>query len=143
MTSPNANAAQGLPTPAAQIQNDSTAILNDYSDVVNYLDFPDPETVKGRTLGALLRGDRLTSNDCLFRFGSARLSHHVYVLRGGKSGCGWPIEIDEEVVETSDAHRKATIGVYYLSEQAIRAAGERGQNYAKECARIESERRAS
>ncbi len=101
--------------------------------------YPSPSTVKGRALGALLRGERLTHLDCWRRFGSARLSHHIYMLRGR----GWPVEMIEQTVTTTDAGRAATIGVYYLSADTIAAAGEPGQQYAAECARIEAERRAA
>jgi Helix-turn-helix domain len=101
--------------------------------------FPAPSTVKGRVLGALLRGERLTHLDCWRRFGSARLSHHIYCLRG----TGWPVQMAEETVTTTDAGRPASIGVYFLTPETIEAAGERGQRYAQECARVEAERRAA
>ena len=101
--------------------------------------YPSPKSVKGRVLGSLFRGEQLTHWDCWKRFGSARLSHHVYVLRG----LGLPVQMIERTVSTSDAGRPATIGVYFLDAGAIAAAGERGQHYAAECARIEAERRAA
>lgn len=100
---------------------------------------PDPMTVKGRTLGALLRGERLSHLDCWRRFGSARLSHHIYMLRG----IGWDVQMTEETVTTSDAGRPASIGIYWLSPDAIAEAGERGQQYAADCASIEAQRRAA
>jgi len=100
--------------------------------------FPDPYSVKGRVLGALLRGERLTHLDCWRRFGSSRLSHHVYCARRS----GWPVGMLEEDVKTSDADRTATIGVYFLEPEAIHETGERGQRYAALTARIEAERRA-
>ncbi|HET7831816.1 MAG TPA: hypothetical protein VFK88_02515 [Gallionella sp.] len=102
--------------------------------------YPLPSTVKGRVLGALLRGERLTHLDCWRRFGSARLSHHAYALR---RLLGWPVEMIEQTVTTSDAGRAATIGVYSLTSDTIARAGERGQQYAEECARVEIERRAA
>lgn len=101
--------------------------------------YPDPMTVKGRTLGALVRGERLTHLDCWRRFGSARLSHHIYMLRG----IGWPVQMIEETVTTSDAGRPASIGIYWLPPEVVEATGERGQQYAADCARIEAERRAA
>lgn len=101
--------------------------------------YPSPQTVKGRVLGALLNGQSLTHLDCWRRFGSARLSHHSYVLRGS----GWPVQMIEETVTTSDAGRPATIGRYFLDHESIAAAGERGQQYAAECSRIEAERRVA
>jgi hypothetical protein len=102
-------------------------------------EFPSPQSVKGRVLGSLLRGERLTHLDCWRRFGSARLSHHIYVLRG----IGWNVQIVEQTVKTSDAGRPATIGIYYLTPEMIAEAGKPGQQYAAECARIEAERRAA
>lgn len=101
--------------------------------------FPDPATVKGRTLGALLRGERITHLDCWRRFGSARLSHHIYMLRG----IGWPVQMVEETVTTSDAGRPASIGIYWLPPEVVEAAGERAQQYATTAATIEAERRAA
>lgn len=103
------------------------------------LSYPASVTVKGRVLGALLRGDHLTHKDCWLRFGSARLSHHIYRLRG----LGWNVQMIEETVTTSDAGRHATIGRYFLDHEVIAEAGERGQRFAAECARIEAERRAA
>ena len=101
--------------------------------------YPSAHSVKGRVLGALLRNERLTHLDCWRRFGSARLSHHIYVLRG----IGLPVEMIEKTVTTSDAGRPATIGIYFLKPETIAEAGERGQQYAAECSKIEQERRAA
>lgn len=101
--------------------------------------YPDTSTVKGRVLGILLSSERLTHKDVWLRFGSARLSHHIYILRG----IGWPIQTVERTVTTSDAGRPAIIGVYFLEAAVIAAAGEPGQRYAEECARIGAERRAA
>jgi|ERR1019366_4830382 hypothetical protein len=99
--------------------------------------YPDSATVKGRVLGALLRGEHLTHLDCWRRFGSARLSHHIYVLRG----MGWQVEMVEQTVTTSDSGRSASIGLYNLAPAVIANAGERGREYTEECDRIEIERR--
>lgn len=103
--------------------------------------YPDHSTVKGRVLGALLRGERLTHLDCWRRLGSARLSHHIYILRGGKAGNDWPVEMIEIDATTTDAGRHATIGEYYLPAEVIAEAGELGQKYAEECSKVEIERR--
>lgn len=133
---PNENALveQGV----GQNKNHCTYILNDQSVAVKHFSYPDASCVKGRVLGALLRGEHLTHWDCWKRFGSARLSHHIYILRG----VGWRIKMDERIVTTSDAGRPATIGVYYFDPEVITLAGEDGQRYAEECARIEVEHRA-
>lgn len=101
--------------------------------------YPSHQTVKGRVLGCLLRGERLTHKDVWLRFGSARLSHHIYMLRR----IGWAVQMIDLTVTTSDAGRHAIIGVYLLEAAVIAAAGERGQRYAEECSCIEAERRAA
>lgn len=101
--------------------------------------YPPPETVRGRVLGSLLRGERMTSLDCWRRFGSSRLSGHVHVLRG----LGWPIQTEESTVTTSDAGRPATVAFYSLAATAIAEAGEEGQTFAAQCQRVELERRAA
>ena len=101
--------------------------------------YPSPQSVKGRVLGSLLRGEKLTHLDCWRRFGSARLSHHVYVLRG----IGWPVQIVEKTIKTSDAGRPATIGIYFLTPETIRDVGANGEQYAATCAVVEAERRAA
>lgn len=108
-------------------------------NTANEFCYPAPSSVKGRCLGALLCGYQITHLSCWRRFGSARLSHHIYILRG----LGWDVSRDDITVQTSDAGRQATIGRYYLTQEVIDEAGERGQRYAAECARIERERRAA
>lgn len=115
-------------------------VCGNFQSEPDELCYPDPRSVKGRVLGALLAGGHLTHKDCWLRFGSARLSHHIHVL---KRKLGWPVSMVERTVRTSDAGREATIGVYSLTADTIEAAGERGQRYAAECARIEAERRAA
>lgn len=104
----------------------------------NEFSYPDPSSVKGRVLGALLAGETLTHWDCWRRFGSARLAHHVYVLRG----IGWPVQIEERTVTTSDGGRPALVGFYRLDADTIAAAGERGRAFTADCHRANSERRA-
>ncbi|MBK8760420.1 MAG: hypothetical protein IPM03_08285 [Sulfuritalea sp.] len=87
--------------------------------------YPSPATVKGAVLADLLRGDN-------------RASHHVLMLRRS----GFPVVTDEIDVSTSDG-RIARIARYSLPAEAIAAAGERGQRFAQECARVEAERRSS
>lgn len=101
--------------------------------------YPPPETVRGRVLGSLLRGERMTGLDCWRRFGSSRLSGHVHVLRG----LGWPIQTEESTVTTSDAGRPASVAFYSLNADSIGEAGEEGQRYAEQCLRVEQERRAA
>jgi len=101
--------------------------------------YPEASSVKGRVLGALLRGEHLTHLDCWRRFGSSRLAHHVHMLRRH----GWPVQMAEIMVRTSDAGRPATIGEYYLDADAIAKAGDTGKDYAFSCLRVELERRAA
>lgn len=103
------------------------------------LPYPAAEAVKGRVLGALLRGELLTHLDCWCRFGSSRLAHHVHVLRRA----GWPVKSMETIVRTSDAGRPATIAEYFLDRSVIEEAGDAGQRYAAEAAAVELERRAA
>ena len=88
-------------------------------------DYPPIGTVKGRTLAALLRGERLTHADVWARFGSARAAHHIYVLREG----GWDVRTEEIDARTSDG-RTARIARYRLAQDDIQEAGERGKRYA-------------
>lgn len=109
-----------------------------YDSSGSQFSYPHPSSVKGRVLGALLRGgESLTHLDCWRRFGSSRLSHHVFMLRNA----GWPVEMVEKTVATSDGGRTASIGEYFLPADIIAASGERGQRYAAECERINAERR--
>jgi len=101
--------------------------------------YPAAEAVKGRVLGALLRGELLTHADCWRRLGSSRLAHHVHVLRRA----GWPVKAMETIVRTSDAGRPATIAEYFLDQTVIEEVGEEGQQYARECAAVEAQRRAA
>ena len=101
--------------------------------------YPAAEAVKGRVLGALLRGELLTHLDCWRRFGSSRLSHHVWALRR----LGWPVQMMETTVRTSDAGRAAQIGEYFFDHSTIVEAAQEGQTFAEECLRVELERRAA
>jgi hypothetical protein len=101
--------------------------------------YPPPETVKGRTLGALLRRERLTAGDIWRRFGSSRASEHAHALRKA----GWPLQTTLIEVATSDAGRTAMIGVYWLPDAAIEAAGLVGAEYAARTAVVERERKAA
>lgn len=102
-------------------------------------DYPDPHTVFGRVLGAHLAGHRLTVADSLRRFGHDRLADSEFKLRR----LGWPIRSIRKSVATTDGGREASVSEYFLDQEAIVAAGECGQEYAAECARINAERRAA
>jgi len=101
--------------------------------------YPKPASVRGRILGALLRGDRLTQLDALHRFGNFRLAADVEVLRRH----GWPIRTDEIEVRTSDAGRRACVAEYKLEPAGIAMAGEEGQRYGTAALVAEIERKAA
>lgn len=89
------------------------------------LSYPPTPTVKGRVLADLLAGRTITHRDTWIEHGSSRLAHHVYALRRD----GWPIDMVEQYVPTSDSGRTAAIGFYSLAQEVIDQAGERGQRY--------------
>lgn len=110
------------------------------ANVKQSIEYPPPSSVCGRVLGAHLLGEHLTDHDCRRKFGSTRLPHHEWVL---KQKLGWPVQIVRRTRPTSDGTRTASIGEYFLPQTAIDEAGEQGQRYAAECARINAERRAA
>lgn len=101
--------------------------------------YPRVESVRGRILGALFRGDRLTQLEALHRFGNFRLAADVEVLRRH----GWPIRTDEIEVQTSDAGRRACVAEYHMDPAGIAMAGEEGQRYAAATLAAEIERKAA
>ena len=88
--------------------------------------YPKPASVRGRILGAHLRGEELTQQDSLHRFADLRLAANENELRNG----GWPIKTEMIEVDTRDAGRRSKVARYYLPPEAIAAAGEEGQRYA-------------
>jgi hypothetical protein len=123
---------------AGQSKNTTTAFSSPSPQTVKPI-LPDMKFLPGRFLGILLTGRRYTHKESWLELGHARLADSAWKLRR----LGWPVQMVEEVVATSDAGRSATIGVYYLAPEAIADAGECGQRYAAECARLEACRRAS
>lgn len=101
--------------------------------------YPNVESVRGRILGALLRGDRLTQQDTLRRFSDFRLAAQVEALR--KSG--WAIVTKMIDVGTRDAGRKAEIAEYHLPAEVVAAAGDIGRHYAAKALEVEILRRAA
>lgn len=74
----------------------------------------------------LLSGRRLTHKDIWLELGHARLADSIWKLRK----LGWPVQIIEETMQTSDGDRKASVGIYYLLPETIEAAGDEGRKYA-------------
>lgn len=105
------------------------------ADTTSAFSFPHPSTVKGRVLGDLLAGRTITHKDTWIEHGSSRLAHHVYALRRD----GWPIDMVEREVPTSDSGRTAAVGFYNLPQDAIHQAGERGRRYAAAVAAAKAE----
>ena len=101
--------------------------------------YPSPNFLPGRVLAVLLSGRRFTHLDSWREFGHSRLADSIWKLRR----LDWPVDMVEQEVSTSDPGRSATIGIYFLTPETIAEAGERGQEFAAECARIEAERRAA
>lgn len=100
--------------------------------------YPSVESVRGRILGSLLRGEQLTQKDTLRRFSDFRLSSQVEALH--KSG--WPIFTEMIDVGTSDAGRRSRVARYQLRGEAIKAAGDVGRQYATAALAAEIRRRA-
>ena len=100
--------------------------------------YPSVESVRGRILGSLLRGEPLTQKDTLRRFSDFRLASQVEALR--KSG--WPIVTEIIDVDTRDAGRRSEVAQYRLCGEAIEAAGNIGRQYAAETLATEIRRRA-
>ena len=89
--------------------------------------------------GSLNSGRRYTHLDAWRELGHSRLADSVWKLRKA----GWPVEIVEQEVATSDCGRPALIGIYHLAPEVIAEAGDAGQQYVADCLRAESERRAA
>lgn len=101
--------------------------------------YPSSESVRGRILGAMLRGDSLTQQDALIRFSNFRLAADVEVLRKR----GWVINTEMVDVTTRDAGRKSEVGRYSIPADVITAAGEFGSKYAESARQSEIARRAT
>jgi hypothetical protein len=90
--------------------------------------YPNIGTLPSRTLALLLQGTAITHRDFWLHAGTYRLSAAIHLLRA----MGWDIQDTPEVVPTSDpTKRRAHIKRYYLSNEAISAAGEAGRDYVR------------
>lgn len=121
----------------APVQGREVSTANNNQQFAFYL--PRVETVRGRILGALLRGDRLTQQDSLRRFSDFRLAAQIEALR--KSG--WAIVTEMIDVGTRDAGRKAEIAKYHLPAEVIAAAAGNGLEYASAALEAEHRRRVA
>ena len=136
-TSKNDN-ARGQAGEVSTADNSQLALCFDKPRAVNRK-YPDQRHLPGRVLARLLQGRRYTHKDSWVELGHARLADSIWKLRKA----GWPVQIHEETVRTSDNGRPADIGIYYLTPEVIADTGEAGQQYAADCLRAESERRAA
>ncbi|MBK9522877.1 MAG: hypothetical protein IPO13_14920 [Rhodocyclaceae bacterium] len=127
--------AQGLP-PTNETPGGNRAGQN--KKTTRELYFPKPPVVKAMVLADLLNGRKITHLHCWREHGSSRLSHHIMMLRRA----GWNVVTVEVDAPTSDG-RIAQIGLYHLPVETIELAGERGQRFVAECARVAAERRAA
>ncbi len=101
--------------------------------------YPKHHSVRGRILGAMLRRERFTSGDALRRFGGSRLAADVDALEQS----GWMFAHDNINVKTSDNGRVATVRRYWLTDQSITKAGDRGREYSELTREIELMRRVA
>lgn len=99
--------------------------------------FPKPATVRGRILGALLRGEALTQHESLRRYGDFRLAAHVDALRKR----GWNIATEMIDVLTHDAERHAEVARYSMQKTDIDQAGEVGREFAEAARQAEVARK--
>ena len=104
-----------------QNNNDSPS----YAACLAPVKYPDPHHLPGRVLARLLTGRRYTHLDSWRELGHARLADSIWKLRKA----GWPVEMDEREVATSDHGRQAQIGIYYLRPETIAEAGDIGRQY--------------
>lgn len=79
--------------------------------------FPRTNSLPGRALARLLKGQCLTHRSFQNETSSYRLAHFVYVLHG----YGWSVQSVEKVGQTKDpTGRKATYAEYFITEDDIR-----------------------
>lgn len=79
--------------------------------------FPRTNSLPGRALARLMKGQRLTHRSFQIDTSSYRLAHFIFVLHG----YGWAVQSIEKVGKTNDpTGRKATYAEYFLTEEDIR-----------------------
>ena len=139
MSTPRNDNATGQGREGVKADTNQFELCFSSGSLVKPLVYPSARFLPGRVLAILLTGRRFTHLDAWRELGHSRLSDSIWKLRR----LGWPVEMIEKTVATSDAGRPAAIGIYYLTTETIAEVGERGQQYAAECARIEAERRTT
>ncbi|MGZ8184413.1 MAG: hypothetical protein ACXWT1_20915 [Methylobacter sp.] len=79
--------------------------------------FPRTNSLPGRTLARLLKGQHLTHRSFQNDTSSYRLAHFIFVL----NGYGWAVQSVEKVGQTKDpTGRKANYSEYFITEEDIR-----------------------
>ena len=122
-------ASAALQRSEADKQNVQAEFCFEERPVVNPVPaFPSSIHLPGRVLVRLLQGRRYTHLDSWRELGHARLADSIWKLRKA----GWPIEVIEESLVTSDAGRLASVGFYYLANEAISNAGQAGRDFVIE-----------
>lgn len=101
--------------------------------------YPHCESVRGRILGAMLRGDSLTQQEALKRFSNFRLAADIHEL--GRRG--WMIDSEMIEVTTKDAGRKSEVKRYWITGDLIAEAGDDGRMFAEAARHAEIERMAA
>lgn len=101
--------------------------------------YPSCQSVRGRILGRLLRGQKLTNRDTWLAMSASRLPADVHVLIGR----GWNIQAERIEVTTADAGRKAHPSRYWLDPKGIAVAGEEGKRFAEAARQAEIARRTT
>lgn len=90
--------------------------------------YPNVGTMPSRALALLLQGGAITHRDFWLHAGTYRLSAAIHQARE----LDWDIQDTPEVVPTSDpTKRRAHIKRYYLTNEAISAAGEAGRDFVR------------
>ena len=115
------------PTPSANNkQRDPifarTADLFDHSEIPLGA-WPKPESLEGRFLARLMRGEEMTSGDWLRDVHSMRLATEAHELRE----LGWSVKTRLVPVTTADRGRRATVASYSLDERQRATAVESDQ----------------
>lgn len=84
---------------------------------MNYTKFPRTNSLTGRALARLLKGQHLTHRSFQIDTSSYRLAHFIFVLHG----YGWAVQSVEKAGRTNDpTGRKAAYSEYFFNAEDIR-----------------------